>query len=145
MSNEVFCLPFSDGSYLMSKDVLSTQCDPSGAIDEMETCRSSGPAVFGAMLGVAFAAQVSQTWQWPLQNFAFYYSRLSSFHLSRLSPQGMSQLATSIEALSGARAACAQAMTAIDRTLGTEATSVTVKVGTKKDEEGGDEVDLEET
>jgi ATP-binding cassette subfamily B (MDR/TAP) protein 1 len=36
-------------------------------------------------------------------------------------------------------------MMAIDRTLGTEATSVTVKVGTKKDEEGGDEVDLEET
>jgi hypothetical protein len=36
----------------------------------METCVSSGPAVFGAMLGVAFAAQ------------------------------GMSQLANSIEALS---------------------------------------------
>ena len=57
----------------------------------------------------------------------------------------MTQLANSIEAVSGARAACAQAMMAIDRTLGTEATSVTVKVGTKKDEEGGDEVDLEET
>ena len=57
----------------------------------------------------------------------------------------MSQLANSIEAVSGARSACAQAMMAIDRTLGTEATSVTVKVGTKKDEEGGDEVDLEET
>ena len=57
----------------------------------------------------------------------------------------MSQLANSIEAVSGARSACAQAMMAIDRTLGTEATSVTVKVGTKKDEEGGEEVDLEET
>ena len=43
----------------MYKDVLNTQCDPSGAVDAMETCRSSGPAVFGAMLGVAFAAQVS--------------------------------------------------------------------------------------
>jgi ATP-binding cassette subfamily B (MDR/TAP) protein 1 len=43
----------------MYKDVLNTRCDPSGAVDSMETCRSSGPAVFGAMLGVAFAAQVS--------------------------------------------------------------------------------------
>jgi ATP-binding cassette subfamily B (MDR/TAP) protein 1 len=80
----------------------------------METCKSSGPAVFGAMLGVAFAAQ------------------------------GMSQLANSIEALSSARAACAQAMLAIDRKLGTEETTVTIKVGTKKDDYGTEHV-LEET
>ena len=99
----------------MYTDVLNTQCDPSGAIDAMETCRRSGPAVFGAMLGVAFAAQ------------------------------GMSQTANSIEAVSGARAACAQAMMAINRTLGTEEKTVTVKVGTKKDENGEGEIDLEET
>lgn len=102
------------GAYLMYTEVVNEQCDPSGVVDVMPTCESSGPAVFGAMLGVAFAAQ------------------------------GMSQLANSIEALSSARAAVAQAMVAIDRKLGTEETIVTKKVGTKKDEEG-DEVDLEET
>lgn len=103
------------GSYLMYTDVAENYCDPSGAIDVMETCTSSGPAVFGAMLGVAFAAQ------------------------------GMSQLANSIEALSSARAACAQAMLAIDRKLGTDETTVTIKVGTKKDEVDGTEKVLEET
>eukprot|EP00571_Detonula_confervacea_P016438 CAMPEP_0172302832 /NCGR_PEP_ID=MMETSP1058-20130122/4475_1 /TAXON_ID=83371 /ORGANISM="Detonula confervacea, Strain CCMP 353" /LENGTH=1448 /DNA_ID=CAMNT_0013013465 /DNA_START=173 /DNA_END=4519 /DNA_ORIENTATION=- len=101
------------GSYLMYTDVVDNQCDPSGAVDVMPTCTSSGPAVFGAMLGVAFAAQ------------------------------GMSQLANSIEAMSSARAACAQAMVAIGRTLGADETTVTKKVGTKKD--GDEEVDLEET
>ena len=80
----------------------------------METCKNSGPAVFGAMLGVAFAAQ------------------------------GMSQLANSIEALTSARAATAEAMVAIDRTLGTDETIVTKKVGTTKNEDD-EEVDLEET
>ena len=102
------------GSYLMYTDVEENRCDPSGAVDVMPTCNSSGPAVFGAMLGVAFAAQ------------------------------GMSQLANSIEALSSARAACAQAMTAIDRKLGSGETTVTKKVGTKVDEDG-DDVDVEET
>ena len=63
----------------MYKDVLNTQCDPSGAVDAMETCRSSGPAVFGAMLGVAFAAQVSPNLAKPVTNFALYDSRLRSF------------------------------------------------------------------
>jgi ATP-binding cassette subfamily B (MDR/TAP) protein 1 len=103
------------GAYLMYTDVAENYCDPSGAIDVMETCKSSGPAVFGAMLGVAFAAQ------------------------------GMSQLANSIEAMSSARDACAQAMMAIDRKLGTEETAVTIKVGTTKDEEDGTEKVLEET
>ena len=85
------------GSYLMYTEVVNEQCDPSGAVDVMPTCKSSGPAVFGAMLGVAFAAQ------------------------------GMSQLANSIEAFSSARAAVAQAMVAIDRKLGTAETTVTPK------------------
>lgn len=102
------------GGYLMYTDVEVNGCDPSGAVDTMETCKNSGPAVFGAMLGVAFAAQ------------------------------GMSQLANSIEALTSARAATAEAMVAIDRTLGTDETIVTKKVGTTKNEDD-EEVDLEET
>ena len=57
----------------------------------IKTCKSSGPDVFGSMLGVAFAAQ------------------------------GMSQLANCIEAFSSARSAVAQAMMAIDQKLGAEA------------------------
>jgi len=90
------------GSYLLYDDVANNYCDPSGSIPGMDTCKNSGPDVFGAMLGVAFAAQ------------------------------GMSQLANSMEALSSARSACAEAMQAIDRTLGTEE----VVVAKKKDNSG---------
>lgn len=105
------------GGYLLYSEVEDTGCDASGAVPGVETCTSSGPAVFGSMLGVAFAAQ------------------------------GMSQLANSMEALSSARSACAQAMVAIDRKLGSEATVVTKKVSSKKDGGGedGDENELEET
>lgn len=105
------------GGYLLYSEVEDTGCDASGAVPGVETCTSSGPAVFGSMLGVAFAAQ------------------------------GMSQLANSMEALSSARSACAQAMVAIDRKLGSEATVVTKKVSSKKDGGGedGDEDELEET
>eukprot|EP00804_Cyclotella_cryptica_P002716 CCRYP_009611-RE/>CCRYP_009611-RE protein AED:0.12 eAED:0.12 QI:425/1/1/1/1/0.93/15/294/1343 len=82
------------GSYLLYSDVEEDHCDPSDAIPGIETCTNSGPEVFGAMLGVAFAAQ------------------------------GLSQVGNSMEALSQARSACAQAMLAIDRTLGSEETVV---------------------
>ena len=62
----------------MYEDVLNTQCDPSGAVDTMETCRSSGPAVWGAMLGVLYAARVSLESKFGkarYQNFALYDSR----------------------------------------------------------------------
>lgn len=45
------------GSYLIYQDVQDTGCDPSGGVSENQTCSSSGPDVFGAMLGIAFAAQ----------------------------------------------------------------------------------------
>ncbi len=83
------------GGYLMYSEVATVNCDPSAAVPGMTTCTSSGPAVFGAMLGVAFAAQ------------------------------GMSQLANSIEAFSSARSACAQAMLAIDRKFGSDPKTVT--------------------
>ena len=70
------------GAYLMYSEVSSVFCDPSAAVPGMTTCTSSGPAVFGAMLGVAFAAQ------------------------------GMSQLANSIEAFSSARSACGKSCVA---------------------------------
>ena len=103
------------GSYLMYTDVEENRCDPSAAVPGMDTCGSNGPAVFGAMLGIAFAAQ------------------------------GMSQLANSIKALATARTACGQALVAIDRTYGTKEMRVTKPAAAKKDEEGDKEEDAEET
>jgi ATP-binding cassette subfamily B (MDR/TAP) protein 1 len=44
------------GTYLIYTEIRSDGCDPSGVIGSNE-CRNSAPKVFGAMLGIAFAAQ----------------------------------------------------------------------------------------
>eukprot|EP00535_Pseudo-nitzschia_heimii_P007475 CAMPEP_0197184268 /NCGR_PEP_ID=MMETSP1423-20130617/9534_1 /TAXON_ID=476441 /ORGANISM="Pseudo-nitzschia heimii, Strain UNC1101" /LENGTH=1555 /DNA_ID=CAMNT_0042635045 /DNA_START=48 /DNA_END=4715 /DNA_ORIENTATION=- len=76
------------GTYNIYKDVMKTGCDPSGSVLDNETCRSSGPNVFGAMLGIAFAGQ------------------------------GISQVGTFLETFTGARVAAGEAMTAIERKPG---------------------------
>jgi ATP-binding cassette subfamily B (MDR/TAP) protein 1 len=45
------------GSYLLFSDVEDTGCDPSAGVAGNVTCENTGPDVFGAMLGIAFAAQ----------------------------------------------------------------------------------------
>lgn len=56
----LYCVLTLYGTYLIYRDVESEGCDPS-ASGVGTVCPESGPAVFGAMLGVAFAAQgVSQ-------------------------------------------------------------------------------------
>lgn len=45
------------GTSLLYRDIEETGCDPSNAIPGGTSCQSSGADVFGAMLGVAFAAQ----------------------------------------------------------------------------------------
>ena len=78
------------GTSLITSDVRSTGCDPSDAMPDNESCDSTGSAVFGAMLGIAFAAQ------------------------------GLSQVSNFIEAFTAARSACYPAMQAIRRTTGSE-------------------------
>jgi ATP-binding cassette subfamily B (MDR/TAP) protein 1 len=57
----LYCILTLYGTALLYRDVEETGCDPSGAIMTNTTCETSGSDVFGAMLGVAFAAQgVSQ-------------------------------------------------------------------------------------
>jgi len=57
----LYCILTLFGSFLLYRDVEDTGCDPSDSNPNNETCNSSGPDVFGAMLGIAFAAQgVSQ-------------------------------------------------------------------------------------
>ena len=45
------------GSYLIYSNVRSDGCDASGAVDSVDECTSSGPKVFGALMGAAFAGQ----------------------------------------------------------------------------------------
>jgi len=84
----LYCILTLYGSYLLYTDIASTGCDASAGVTGVPTCGESGPSVFGAMLGAAFAAQ------------------------------GMSQVANVIEAVTAARTACATAMVPIRRTLG---------------------------
>ncbi|GAX28023.1 hypothetical protein FisN_16Lu274 [Fistulifera solaris] len=49
------------GTALFYRDIDDTGCDPSAGVAGAVSCESTGPDVFGSMLGVAFAAQgVSQ-------------------------------------------------------------------------------------
>lgn len=58
----LYCILTLFGTFLIYRDVENEGCDPSGAVDNNETCPQNAPDIFGAMLGVAFAAQgVSQT------------------------------------------------------------------------------------
>ena len=43
------------GSFLLYNEISENGCDPSAGVIGNQTCESSGPDVFGAMLGVAFA------------------------------------------------------------------------------------------
>lgn len=76
------------GTSLLYKGIEETGCDPSGGVQDNETCESSGPSVFGAMLGVAFAAQ------------------------------GISQVGSFLETFSNARTAAHTALQAINRKPG---------------------------
>ena len=58
----LYCILVLFGTFLIWRDVEDTGCDPSDSMDNNSTCPQSGPNVFGAMMGVAFAAQgLSQT------------------------------------------------------------------------------------
>jgi ATP-binding cassette, subfamily B (MDR/TAP), member 1 len=82
------------GSSLLYKGIEDTGCDPSGGVKDNETCESSGPDVFGAMLGVAFAAQ------------------------------GISQVGSFLETFSNARTAAHTALQAINRKPGAPAETI---------------------
>jgi ATP-binding cassette, subfamily B (MDR/TAP), member 1 len=86
----LYCILALYGSALLYRDVEDTGCDPSGGVADNVTCQSSGPDVFGALLGVAFAAQ------------------------------GVSQVGNFVELFTIARVACFQALQAINRKPGQE-------------------------
>lgn len=57
----LYCVLTLFGTFLITRDIDNSGCDPSGGVKGNSTCSQSGAGVFGAMLGIAFAAQgVSQ-------------------------------------------------------------------------------------
>ena len=82
------------GSALLYRDIEDSGCDPSGGVSGNSTCDSSGPDVFGAMLGVAFAGQ------------------------------GISQFGNCTEAITAARIAVYEALTSMKRLPGSEAETI---------------------
>lgn len=99
----LYCILTLYGSFLLYTDVGETGCDPSAGVLGNMTCGESGPGVFGAMLGAAFAAQ------------------------------GIQQVSAFIEAVTAARTAVASAMIPINRTMGSPATEIVVETGDQGD------------
>lgn len=82
------------GTALLYNDIKDNGCDPSDGVVGNETCDSSGPDVFGAMLGVAFAGQ------------------------------GISQFGNATEAFTAARVAVYESLAAIHRKPGSDAVTI---------------------
>jgi len=57
----LYCVLTLFGTFLIARDIDNSGCDPSGGVKGNATCSHSGVDLFGAMLGLLFAAQgVSQ-------------------------------------------------------------------------------------
>lgn len=93
MSYVIVCL---FGSYLVYKQVRDVGCDPSGAFAVFgnERCNPGGVHVFGALMGITFAAAV------------------------------LPQISSAIEALSAARVACHPAFKVIQRKVGSPSETI---------------------
>jgi ATP-binding cassette, subfamily B (MDR/TAP), member 1 len=53
----LYCVLTLYGTSLLYRDVRETGCDPSAGVPGAQDCPNTGTAVFGSMLGVAFAAR----------------------------------------------------------------------------------------
>jgi len=78
------------GSFLLYDSVRETGCDPSGTVSGVKSCTPRGVEIFGALMGITFAAAV------------------------------LPQVSVSLEALTGARAACYPALVTMKRKVGDE-------------------------
>lgn len=78
------------GSYLLYGAVRGSGCDPSGTVPDAMYCDPKGVDVFGALMGITFAAAV------------------------------LPQVSVSVEAITGARAACHSALQTMKRQVGDE-------------------------
>jgi ATP-binding cassette subfamily B (MDR/TAP) protein 1 len=79
------------GTKLLYEDIKENGCDPSAGVEDNVTCENNGPGVFGAMLGVAFAAQ------------------------------GISQVGTFLETFAAAKVSAYNALQVINRKVGSPA------------------------
>jgi ATP-binding cassette subfamily B (MDR/TAP) protein 1 len=53
----MYCIFTLFGTYQIYKDIRKTGCDPLGVILDNEACPNTAASVFGALMGIAFAAQ----------------------------------------------------------------------------------------
>jgi ABC-type multidrug transport system fused ATPase/permease subunit len=84
----LYCVLTLYGTSLLYNDVRSSGCDPSAGVPGAQDCSNTGTSVFGAMLGVAFAAR------------------------------GLSQVGNVLEVFSQARVAAQEALLAMRRVPG---------------------------
>ena len=66
------------GSWILYDEVRDTGCDPSGAVEDNETCDPDGVDVFGSLFGVTIAAAVLPQLSVSIAAFA------SEFHFFRI-------------------------------------------------------------
>jgi len=90
------------GAYLLYDNVTKTGCDPSGTVPNNETCNPSGADVFGALMGITFAASV------------------------------LPQVQVGVEAFTDARAACYPAIQVINRKVGDDESSTALTGPTRR-------------
>ena len=83
------------GTWLLYDNVLDSGCDPSGTVDENDTCDPASLDILGSLFGVFIASSV------------------------------LPQASVAIESLTAARYACYPAIAAIERTSGTQKTTTT--------------------
>ena len=90
------------GAYLLYDNVTKTGCDPSGAVTVNESCDPDGADVFGALMGITFAATV------------------------------LPQVQVGVEALTDARAACYPAIQVINRKVGDDESIIALTGPTRR-------------
>ena len=104
----LYCILALFGTFMIWRDVEKTGCDPSDSVDNNQVCPQSGPDVFGAMLGVAFAAQ------------------------------GLSQCGNFFATFTAARVACYSALQAINRSAGAPEQMIYEESTKEEDEKSAD-------
>ena len=103
----LYCILVLYGASLLYREIADTGCDASGGVTGVDTCDNTGSDVFGAMLGIMFAAQ------------------------------GISQVGNCAEAFAESRTAAHNALLAINRKPGAPQEVVYKTEDEKEDENKG--------
>jgi ATP-binding cassette, subfamily B (MDR/TAP), member 1 len=112
----LYCILALYGTALLYKDVEDSGCDPSGAVLDNKTCKSSGSEVFGAMLGMCGITSVDFIEHLLIPHFTSFIPY--TFSGVAFAAQGVSQFGSFSEAFTQARVAVYGALKVIRRLPG---------------------------